>query len=189
MALPPVNVGGVQDPGGGTVLVVDEICDECQGCGRDPDHHDTCKAEDHADLGQDVRHRRDDADATANGCASCDGRRWFPVQGFNERAGDGAAGAVRVRGEPAGGGAMTTADRSERRNLERMRAVVEELRQVQARRDELLAQRHDLAAQLIATGNWSFSALATEMGYERTQLAVEFRRRTKQAEKRRETAE
>jgi hypothetical protein len=85
MALPPVNVGGVQDPGGGTVLVVDEICDECQGCGRDPDHHDTCKAEDHADLGQDVRHRRDDADATANGCASCDGRRWFPVQGFNEQ--------------------------------------------------------------------------------------------------------
>jgi AraC-like DNA-binding protein len=84
---------------------------------------------------------------------------------------------------------VTTADRTEQRNLERMQAVVEELRQVQARRDELLAQRHDLAAQLIATGNWSFSALATEMGYERTQLAVEFRRRTKQAEKRREAAE
>jgi AraC-like DNA-binding protein len=83
---------------------------------------------------------------------------------------------------------VTTADRTEQRNLERMRAVVEELRQVQARRDELLAQRHDLAAQLIATGNWSFSALAVEMGYERTQLAVEFRRRTKQAEKRREAA-
>jgi hypothetical protein len=81
MALPPVNVGGVLDPDG-TVLVVDEICDECQGCGRDPDHHDTCRAEDHADLGQDVRHRWDDA---ATGCASCGGRHWFPAQGFNER--------------------------------------------------------------------------------------------------------
>lgn len=77
------------------------------------------------------------------------------------------------------------AARAERRNLDRMRAVVDELRQVQARRDELLAERHALAAKLIATGNWSFSSLAVEMGYERTQLAVEFRRRAKQAERRR----
>lgn len=75
--------------------------------------------------------------------------------------------------------------RTEKALLERMRAVVAELRAVQRRRDELLDERHELAAKLIGTGEWSFSALATEMGYERTQLAVEFRRRTMQAERRR----
>lgn len=83
---------------------------------------------------------------------------------------------------------VAAADRAEQRALERMHTVVDELRQVQARRDELLDERHQLAAALIATGNWSFSALAVEMGYERTQLAVEFRRRTRQAQKRRATS-
>jgi len=77
---------------------------------------------------------------------------------------------------------------AERRDLDRLHAVVQDLRDVQRRRDELLAERHQLTARLIATGRWSFSALATLMGYERTQLAVEFRRRTKQAERARDRA-
>jgi transcriptional regulator with XRE-family HTH domain len=98
-----------------------------------------------------------------------------------------------VAGIRAGGAEIMAADESddagaEQAHLERIRAVVAELREVQARRDALLDQRHQLAAWLIATGNWSFSALATELGYERTQLAVEFRRRTMQAERRRRQA-
>jgi hypothetical protein len=84
---------------------------------------------------------------------------------------------------------MAERNTAERRALERIRVVVAELRQVQQRRDELLAERHQLAAQLIATGRWSFSALALELGYERTQLAVEFRRRTMQAQRRRGAAD
>lgn len=80
---------------------------------------------------------------------------------------------------------MPAARRGEQANLDRMRIVVDELRELQRRHAALLTERHQLAAELIATGNWSFSALAVAMGYERTQLAVEFRRRTKQAEKRR----
>ena len=78
MRLPAVNVGGVLDPDA-TVLVVDEICGECQGCGRDPDHHDTCTAMQHAEW------EPVDYDFEQESCASCNGRRWFPAQGFNDR--------------------------------------------------------------------------------------------------------
>lgn len=89
MPLPAVNVGGVQDSDR-VVLVVDEICDECQGCGRDPDHHDTCRWDQHGDpeqAGFDTRgwsDSDDDEEPDEHECMSCGGRRWFPVQGFNE---------------------------------------------------------------------------------------------------------
>lgn len=83
MPLPKVNVGGVLDPDG-TVLVVDEICDECQGCGRDPDHHDTCRPDDHGCPGQ-ASYALDGGEQDRYGCTFCQDRRWFPVQGFNER--------------------------------------------------------------------------------------------------------
>jgi hypothetical protein len=87
MALPAVNVGGVQDPGGGTVLVVDEICDACQGCGRAG--HEGCRWDEHADA-EAVDFDRDDdlnddEEPDEHECLSCGGRHWFPVQGFNEQ--------------------------------------------------------------------------------------------------------
>lgn len=89
MPLPAVNVGGVLDPED-TALVVDEICGECQGCGRDPDHHDTCRWDQHGDpeqVGFDPGARHDDEDDVPDEheCLSCGGRRWFPVQGFNDQ--------------------------------------------------------------------------------------------------------
>jgi len=83
MALPSVNFGGVLDPDD-TVLVVDEICGECQGCGRDPDHHDTCRPDDHGCPGQ-ASYALDGEGRSRYACLSCWDRRWFPVQGFGER--------------------------------------------------------------------------------------------------------
>jgi hypothetical protein len=90
MALPAVNVGGVLDPDG-TVLVVDEICDACQGCGRAA--HTGCRWDEHADpeaVGFDFDpgergDLNDDEEPDEHECLSCGGRRWFPVQGFNEQ--------------------------------------------------------------------------------------------------------
>jgi hypothetical protein len=78
LPLPQVNLGGVLDPEV-TVLVVDEICDECQGCGRDPDHHDTCTAAQHIEW-QPV-----DYTFVEEPCALCSGRGWFPVRRRNDQ--------------------------------------------------------------------------------------------------------
>lgn len=87
MPLPQVNVGGVLDPEV-TVLVVDEICGACQGCGRGV--HTGCRWDQHADaeaVGFDPGERDDPGgeEPDEHECFSCGGRHWFPVQGFNEQ--------------------------------------------------------------------------------------------------------
>lgn len=66
------------------LIVVDEVCGECQGCGRDP--HRDCQPNQHADWepGDYDADGNDPEDQPADACRSCYGRRWYPVQGFND---------------------------------------------------------------------------------------------------------
>lgn len=74
MPLPKVrNVPGGDEP---SVLVVDELCPGCGGCGRDRDHA-TCTPPEHAGW------RADDDDQAA-GCRVCGGRQWFSVRLFDD---------------------------------------------------------------------------------------------------------
>jgi hypothetical protein len=68
---------------GQQVLLVDEFCPTCGGCGRHT--HDGCAPADHADWqpSYDDPDDGDDRDGE-DVCPSCRGRRWWVCQGFTE---------------------------------------------------------------------------------------------------------
>lgn len=76
---------------GETVLVVDQICGRCGGCGRDDEHQD-CAPTAHAtwDRGEDWERWDDELldeledPNQGPSCMSCCGRKWNAVQGLGD---------------------------------------------------------------------------------------------------------
>jgi hypothetical protein len=72
--------------GDGPALIVDEVCDECGGCGRA--QHTACGRLEHSDR-DDWYYDEDDDDSDGEWddhggpCPSCQGVRWWPAQGFD----------------------------------------------------------------------------------------------------------
>lgn len=71
--------------GGNVPLAVDVFCPACGGCGRAV--HEGCAEAEHGigvddELDEIFDHLADDEDDAEPACPSCDGRTWFPVQGF-----------------------------------------------------------------------------------------------------------
>lgn len=69
--------------------------------------------------------------------------------------------------------------------IARLKAIEVELARVHAREQQLAAERHELLATFLATGEWTFSALSLECGKHRTHFAVTFGRVARAARKRR----
>lgn len=71
-------------------LIVDVFCPACGGCGRTA--HEGCREEEHGigvddeldDFDLDDGEEDQDEEDGQPACPSCDGRTWYPVQGFTE---------------------------------------------------------------------------------------------------------
>lgn len=76
-------------PGGEhTVLLVDELCPACGGCGHDR-RHDGCTPADHAGWDPTDAPGHDPHGEDAAGvCPSCHGRTWWTCEGFDSTGAD-----------------------------------------------------------------------------------------------------
>lgn len=68
---------------GGPVIVVDEICPACDGCGRAV--HDGCEPREHGEWEYDAEDDdHDDGPPLGEVCLSCHGRHWWACTGFDQ---------------------------------------------------------------------------------------------------------
>lgn len=82
------DVVSLDEPTATAIIICWILCPECLGCGHTT--HDHCKARDHADPEALGLHPEDDddldddlEDEPEDECPSCHGRRWWPMQAFD----------------------------------------------------------------------------------------------------------